>query len=107
MLGDATHEPEYLELIRGLGLTSYMCVPLALRDRTLGTITFVSASPARRYGKEDLALAEDLARRAAMAIENAMLYASAQRERDRAGGGIFRRCARTKTGCCSRWTPAG
>ena len=81
MLVDRTLDPEYRDMIRGLGLTSYMCVPLALRDRTLGTITFISASPDRRYAKADFALAEDLARRASMAIDNAMLYAAAQRER--------------------------
>ncbi len=74
-------DAEHFELLRGLGLTSYMCVPLTVRDRVLGALTFVSANPGRHYDESDLVLAEDLARRAAMAIDNALLYASTQRER--------------------------
>jgi PAS domain S-box-containing protein len=58
-----------------------MCVPLAARGHILGTITFVSSAADRRYGPADLSFAEDLARRAAMAVDNAMLYATAHRER--------------------------
>jgi signal transduction histidine kinase/ActR/RegA family two-component response regulator len=57
-----------------LGLKSYMCVPLRGRAETLGAITFVAAESGRRYGPDDLRLAEDLASRAAIAIENARLY---------------------------------
>src|SRR5918911_419020 len=51
-----------------------MCVPMLGRGRTLGVVTFVAADRGRRYGPEDLALAEDLARRAAVAVDNARLY---------------------------------
>lgn len=61
-----------------LRLTSIMIVPLIARRRVLGAITFVSAESGRRYGSDDLALAEDLASRAALAVHNAELY----RERD-------------------------
>jgi PAS domain S-box-containing protein len=61
-------------LIEQLGLSSYICAPLKGRDAVLGAITLVSATPGRRFGAEDLKLAEELARRAAMAIENARLY---------------------------------
>jgi len=64
----------HLELIRQLGLSSYLCVPLPGRERTLGAITLVSSSSGRRFGADELKLAEELARRAAMAIENARLY---------------------------------
>ncbi|HEY3542425.1 MAG TPA: ATP-binding protein [Gaiellaceae bacterium] len=64
----------HYDLIGQLGLTSYLCVPLRGRDHVLGAITFVSAEAGRRYGADDLKLAEELARRAAMAIENARLY---------------------------------
>jgi PAS domain S-box-containing protein len=81
MLAAGARDAEHLALLRALGLRSYMCVPLKLRHRVLGAISFVSSEPERRYGREDLALAEDLARRAAIAVDNSLLYASVQRER--------------------------
>ncbi len=56
------------------GLRSYMCVPLRVKERTLGVMTFVAAESGRHYDDADLGAAEDLARRAAIAIENARLY---------------------------------
>src|ERR687885_1025876 len=53
-------------------------VPLLTRERTLGSITFVQSASGRSYSRDDLALAEDLARRAALAIESARLYREAQ-----------------------------
>jgi signal transduction histidine kinase/CheY-like chemotaxis protein len=58
-----------------------MAVPLVARGRTLGAISFASVRPGR-YGPDDLALAEDLARRAALAVDHARLYRQA-RESDR------------------------
>jgi signal transduction histidine kinase len=55
-----------------------MVVPLVARGRTLGAISFVSAESGHRYDEDDLALAEDLARRAALAIDNARLYMETQ-----------------------------
>jgi len=72
---------EHLDLLRRLGCTFFMCVPLTVRERVLGAFTFVSTAPERRLGPEDLSLAEDLARRAATAMDNATLFASVQRER--------------------------
>jgi PAS domain S-box-containing protein len=65
---------EHLEIIRALGMRSAMIVPMRLRERVLGAITFVSAESGRRFDAQDLALAEDLALRAAAAIDNAHLY---------------------------------
>jgi PAS domain S-box-containing protein len=73
---------EHLRILRELGLKSYMCVPLHGGGRLMGIISFVSAESGRRYTQGDLAFAEELARRAAMAIENSQLYA-ALREADR------------------------
>jgi len=64
----------HLGLVRELGFQSYMCVPLVARGRVLGVISLVSAESGRRYGPDDLALAEEVARRAGTAIENAQLY---------------------------------
>jgi PAS domain S-box-containing protein len=69
----ATDELHY-ELIAQLGLSSYLCVPLRGRDGVLGAITFAASAGGRCFGADDLKLAEELARRATMAIENARLY---------------------------------
>lgn len=72
------HEPEYRRIVEGLGLHSYMVVPLAVGDRVLGALTFASGEHGRTFGAADLALAEELARRASLAVENARLYREAQ-----------------------------
>lgn len=70
----AVQEPDQLDMVRSLSLRSFMCVPLSARGRILGAISFVQAESGGRYGPPDLALAEDLARRAAQAVDNAQLY---------------------------------
>ncbi len=74
----AARDAEHLRIIRELGLTSSMCVPLRARDRTLGVISLIAAEPGRHFDAEDLRIAEELARRCAMAIDNAMLLRQAQ-----------------------------
>jgi PAS domain S-box-containing protein len=77
--------PRLLELLRQLGLRSYIGMPLKIRDRTLGVLTIAASHSGRHFGPRDLALAEDLAHRAAMAIENSRLYAevtAASRRKD-------------------------
>ena len=64
-----------------LGIVSYMCVPLLARGRILGAIACILVTPGRHYGMEDLALAEDLAHRAALAVENALLFRKEQEAR--------------------------
>jgi PAS domain S-box-containing protein len=82
LLRGATRDtPDLYELLRELGLRSSMCVPLIARNRIFGAITFVSGASGRRYGKDDLATAEDLARRAAMAVDNALLFRDAESAR--------------------------
>ena len=76
-------DPERLDALRKLGLRSYLGVPLVTQGKALGVITFISAESGRIYGEHDLALAADLARRAATAMENASLYQALQRS-DRA-----------------------
>jgi PAS domain S-box-containing protein len=77
-LSELTVDDLHLELVRELGVQSYMGVPLIARERTLGVISFVAAESGRHYGPNDLALAEELARRASTAIENAQLYREAE-----------------------------
>jgi PAS domain S-box-containing protein len=76
MIVAAARDDEHLAILRGLGLRSAMVVPLSAGGRTLGALTFVSAESGRRYTPEDLAFAEDLARRAGLAVENAQLFAA-------------------------------
>jgi PAS domain S-box-containing protein len=63
-----------LELLRELGLRSYICVPLVIRGDVAGAVTFIAAESGRRFDEQDLRVAEELARRASTAIENARLY---------------------------------
>ena len=81
-LESGARDEDHLHLVRQLNPRSYLCVPLALRDRVLGTLAFVFADSGRHYTPSDLGVAEDLAHRAAAAIENAQLYAQL-READR------------------------
>ncbi|HLL76895.1 MAG TPA: ATP-binding protein, partial [Pyrinomonadaceae bacterium] len=71
-------EPEKFELVRRLGLRSAMIVPMRAHGRTLGAISLAAAETDRRYRLADLRLAEDLARRAALAFDNARLFREAQ-----------------------------
>ena len=74
----AAQSPEQLAMFRALGMKSWIIAPLAARGRVLGAITLVMADSGRSYDDGDVALAEDLARRAAVAIDNAQLYQEAQ-----------------------------
>ncbi|MBI2940545.1 MAG: HAMP domain-containing histidine kinase, partial [Chloroflexi bacterium] len=67
-----------LEILRQVGVRSAMVVPLVARGQTLAAMSFVRTDPNHRYQPADLALAEDLARRAALAVDNARLYQEAQ-----------------------------
>lgn len=74
----ASQDPAHLTLLRALGVESFMIVPLVASGRALGAITFMAAESGRCYGSRELALAEDLAHRAALAVDNARLYQEAQ-----------------------------
>ncbi len=71
-------DPTHYELLREMGLDSLIVVPLSARGRRLGAISFVYGASGRRYGVADLALAEDLALRAAQAVDNARLHLKVQ-----------------------------
>jgi len=74
LLEEAARDAEHREILGELGLKSYMIVPLVARGRTLGAISLISAESGRRYRQAELGLAEELARRAALAVDNARLY---------------------------------
>ncbi|HEX6212671.1 MAG TPA: ATP-binding protein, partial [Methylomirabilota bacterium] len=69
---------EGLQLLQQLAPRSVMVVPLIARGRTVGTLSFIVTRSERRYGPADLGLARDLAHRAAIAVDNARLYAEAE-----------------------------
>lgn len=70
----ARGDPDQLELLMAIAPRSALVVPLTVRDRTLGALTLASAESQRRFDERDRALAEDLAHRAATAIDNARLF---------------------------------
>ncbi|MGV3722463.1 MAG: GAF domain-containing protein [Actinomycetota bacterium] len=74
--------PEYQERLRGFGFTSRIVVPLRARGRTFGALGLLQAESGRRFTRDDLALAEELGWRAAVAIDNARLFAEV-RDADR------------------------
>jgi serine phosphatase RsbU (regulator of sigma subunit)/PAS domain-containing protein len=74
LLAEATRDAEQLAAVRALGLTSAMVLPMTTGGRTLGAMTFAFADSGRRYTERDMAFAQELAARAATAIENARLY---------------------------------
>jgi K+-sensing histidine kinase KdpD len=67
-------DPGGLEVVRRIAPRSIITVPLTVRERTLGAMTLASAESERRFDERDRALAEDLAHRAATAIDNARLF---------------------------------
>jgi signal transduction histidine kinase len=77
-LRQASRDEEHFALATQVGYRSVMFVPLQARSRTLGVMTFATAESGRRYTRQDLELAEELARRAALAVDNARLYTQAQ-----------------------------
>jgi signal transduction histidine kinase len=73
-----------------MGLCTFMVVPLKARGKLLGAITFVGAESSQRYTPKDLLFAEDLAGRAATAMDNAKLYQEAQVSREEAVAAVAR-----------------
>jgi len=74
LLVENSDDEEHLALWRSLNPRSAIIVPLKVRGRTFGTVSFVSSSRNRRYGQKDLDFAEDLAHRCALAMDNSRLY---------------------------------
>ncbi|HEX2205101.1 MAG TPA: PAS domain S-box protein [Longimicrobium sp.] len=74
-----TAHPEHLRILRRMELLSGVAVPLVARGRTLGVLRMATGRGGRRYGPDDVRLAEELARRVAIAVDNARLYQEVQR----------------------------
>ncbi|MEO7822839.1 MAG: ATP-binding protein [Gemmatimonadaceae bacterium] len=73
-LAASAHGSEHLPALRQLGLGPLLTVPLIARGKLLGAITFVNSQPGFVYRPEDIDLAEDLAGRGALALDNAQVY---------------------------------
>ncbi|MBW3549145.1 MAG: SpoIIE family protein phosphatase [Actinobacteria bacterium] len=73
VLRSVARGPEHLRLLRSIGVAAAVIVPLATHDRTLGTIS-MAIEPGRSWTTDELELARELGRRAALAVDNARLY---------------------------------
>jgi len=74
----AKGDAERVQLVRSLGLNSYIIVPLTAHRRMFGALTLATAESGRIYGQDDLTFAQDIASRAALAVDNARAYDSAR-----------------------------
>jgi PAS domain S-box-containing protein len=90
LLRNIAQNADHLRMLRELGPTSLIVVPLRAREQPLGTILLARAAPGRRFDLDDLELAEDLGRRAALAIHNSALHQSEQNARRQAEQAVKR-----------------
>jgi serine phosphatase RsbU (regulator of sigma subunit) len=81
VLRSLTRDDNHYRIVSELGFCSLMCVPLIARGRTLGAMTVISCSPDRRFGSEEVQVLTEVARRAAIALDNSRLYDDQQRAR--------------------------
>ena len=79
LLEQAIADPVQRQALAELRMRSAMIVPMRVGEETLGALTFVTSDSGRRFDRPDLAFAEDLALRAATAVQNARLYAAQRR----------------------------
>jgi signal transduction histidine kinase len=69
------------ELVRQLGVSSFVCVPLLARGRRLGALTLAAGPSGRRFRQDDLPFAEELAARCALALDNARIFREGEEAR--------------------------
>lgn len=79
LLSEVIDSPPLLDRLRKMSLRFYASVPLLIRGRPVGVLSLASSKSSRGFGAQDLAVASEIGRRAAMAIDNARLYRQAQR----------------------------
>lgn len=79
MIASLSQDEEQRRALRAADPQSIIAVPLMAHEKLLGVMAFVSSTPSRVYGAQDVHLAEELALRAALSIENALLYRATQR----------------------------
>jgi signal transduction histidine kinase len=81
MLQGAAVDADHLAMLRELGMTSVLIVPLKARDRVIGVMSLIAVESGRVYTEAEKSLAEQLAERAAIAIDNARLYTETEAAR--------------------------
>jgi signal transduction histidine kinase/ActR/RegA family two-component response regulator/HAMP domain-containing protein len=81
---DRIRDRDLLSFARAIGLRAYFIVPLVARGRTLGAMAALQAESERGFSEDDCALLSEIAQRAALALDNARLYADAQAARSQA-----------------------
>jgi PAS domain S-box-containing protein len=80
-LVNAAHDEEHLRMLREVGFKSAIVVPLRARGSIIGTLSLVTSESLRQYDEADLAIAQQLADKAALAVDNAWLYQQAEAQR--------------------------
>lgn len=83
LIASAARDPEHLATIQRLGLRSYVVVPLKARGRILGALSLIYAESGRTYGEADVRHIEELAARAALSVDNALLFKAQVDARER------------------------
>ena len=78
VLATDARDPTHLEILRELGIRSVLLAPLTARDTTLGVISFIRSSAEHPFSDDDVTVLSEVARRAAIAIDNARLYRDAE-----------------------------
>ena len=81
MIAAGARDAEHADVIRQLGLRSALTVPLTVGGRTFGALALVAAEKTRHYSTDDLPLAMEIARRAALAVDHARLYLASEQAR--------------------------
>jgi PAS domain S-box-containing protein len=89
-LAASARDPEHLAILREIGFRSVIMSPLSSNGRTVGVLTLVTAESGRRFVEADVGVAEELGRRAALALDNARLYAAEQSARLSAEAAVAR-----------------
>lgn len=84
MLTASAKDPQHLEDLRRLGMSSVMIVPIVGNKTVVGAITFITSESKRKFSSLDQTLAEDIGRRAGLAIDKALLYESERKAREQA-----------------------
>lgn len=79
LLESRARNADHLNVLRGIGIQSYLAVPFKIRDHVFGAMAFIMTETSRHFNQNDLKWAEELGQRAALSIENAKLFESAQR----------------------------
>jgi PAS domain S-box-containing protein len=83
MLVERAENPEHLAMLRALDIKSVICAPMVARDRTMGLVTFVLSGERSSFDAQDLELAIEIARRSAVAIDNARLFREVRESEER------------------------